>query len=362
PYFYVGGGNGAQLVDDTLTAMGWERIYDKTREDYKLKWCEIKSHNNYHNFRDAVLPNTQQQTTHNKDRPAHLQEYDRVMNKVKKGKPSRCVISFFEHRIMRYQDFIPETYRLDIRDDREAFFEVYVDGELWISKPTGMNQGKGIYLIRNMADIAKIQDRIVELEDEALNSRKLPFRSPMARIVQRYIPNPLLLDGRKFDVRNYLLIACVNPLVVFYCDGYCRLTCMPYDLHSTDLTGHLTNQFMQKKNPLYEEVKEDTVWSMDKFNDYINEHHMAQHNLPEDWVHVLLKRRCQQIMMQCFQAVRHKLECRLGFFDLIGCDFLVDDQFKITLLEMNCNPALHTNCETLREIMPDIVDETLSKF
>nr|XP_026693357.1 uncharacterized protein LOC100186709 isoform X1 [Ciona intestinalis] len=352
-YFYVGGGNGAQLVEDNLTALGWERMHDKTREDYKLKWCEVKSHNNYHSFREGEqlcyqIPNNKLLTT-KIGLLTTLQEYDRVMNKVKKGKP----------RIMRYQDFIPETYRLDVKDDREAFFETYVDGELWISKPTGMNQGKGIYLIRSLADVVKIQERICELEDEALNSRKLPFRAPMARIVQRYVTNPLLLDGRKFDVRNYLLIACTNPLVVFYCDGYCRLTCMPYDLDSTDLTGHLTNQFMQKKNPLYEEVKEDTVWTMDKFNEYINENFMKQKNLPEDWVHTALKRRCQQIMLQCFQAVRHKLECRLGFFDLIGCDFLVDDQFKITLLEMNCNPALHTNCETLREIIPDIVEETL---
>lgn len=37
----------------------------------------------------------------------------------------------------------------------------------------------------------------------------------------------------------------------------------------------------------------------------------------------------QQIMKQCFLAVKTKLERRLGLFDLIGCDFMVDEDFKV---------------------------------
>ena len=41
------------------------------------------------------------------------------------------------------------------------------------------------------------------------------------------------------------------------------------------------------------------------------------------------QKRMQQIMTQCFLAVKSKLDCRLGFFDLIGCDFMVDEDFKV---------------------------------
>lgn len=63
-----------------------------------------------------------------------------------------------------------------------------------------------------------------------------PMRPP------RYIQNPLLLDGKKFDVRSYLLIACAMPYMVFFGHGYARLTLSLYDPHSSDLSGHLTNQ------------------------------------------------------------------------------------------------------------------------
>lgn len=44
-----------------------------------------------------------------------------------------------------------------------------------------------------------------------------------------------------------------------------------------------------------------------------------------------LQKRMQQIMVHCFLAVKSKLECKLGYFDLIGCDFLIDEDFKVLL-------------------------------
>lgn len=41
---------------------------------------------------------------------------------------------------------------------------------------------------------------------------------------------------------------------------------------------------MQKKNPLYSELKEDTVWSMENFNTYVNDRFSVAKGLPRDWV------------------------------------------------------------------------------
>lgn len=58
----------------------------------------------------------------------------------------------------------------------------------------------------------------------------------------RYILNPLLLDGRKFDVRAYMLVASTVPFLILYHKGYVRLSCMKYDPNDSNLTTHLTNQ------------------------------------------------------------------------------------------------------------------------
>ncbi|XP_045659329.1 LOW QUALITY PROTEIN: protein polyglycylase TTLL10-like, partial [Ursus americanus] len=261
-------------------------------------------------------------------------------------------------RVLKMEEFFPETYRLDIRDEREAFFTLFDEHQMWICKPTASNQGKGIFLLRNQEEVAALQVKTQSIEDDPIH-RKMPFRAPQARVVQRYIQNPLLLDGKKFDVRSYLLIACAMPYMVFFGHGYARLTLSLYDPHSSDLSGHLTNQFMQKKSPLYVLLKEDSVWSMERLNRHVNDTFRKAKGLPRDWVFTTFTKRMQQIMAHCFQAVKSKLHCKLGYFDLIGCDFLIDENFKVWLLEMNSNPALHTNCEVLKEVIPGVVMETL---
>ncbi|NXN10351.1 TTL10 polyglycylase, partial [Indicator maculatus] len=147
----------------------------------------------------------------------------------------------------------------------------------------------------------------------------------------RYIQQPLLLEGKKFDVRSYLLIACTAPFLVFFAQGYARLTCGHYDLASDDLTVHLTNQCMQKKHPLYSQLKEETVWRMEHLNSYLNEKFREPSGLPADWVFTVFTERMKQIMLQCFLAAQHKLARSLGYFDLLGCDFLVDENFQVQI-------------------------------
>ncbi|XP_069097205.1 inactive polyglycylase TTLL10 [Pleurodeles waltl] len=353
PFFFIGGSNGAALVASYCLAKGWQRLYDPSREDYKLKWCEVKIPATYRAFRDGEqllyqIPNNKILTT--KIGLLHsLREYERLMTKVS---------GIRGPRILRLEDFFPETFRLDLKEERNAFLAFYKDPQLWICKPTGMNQGRGIFLLKSKESVNTLCTQLQAL-DEDPGYRRAAYKSSQARIVQRYIHNPLLLSGRKFDIRSYFLIASTVPYMVFFRHGYVRLTCNNYDPHSDDLTGHLTNQYMQKKNPLYNELKEDTVWSMERFNNYINERFAALKGLPPDWVLTSFTKRMQQIMTHCFLAVKNKLECKMGFFDLIGCDFLIDEDFKVWFLEMNCNPALHINCEVLKDVIPDVVNETL---
>lgn len=71
-----------------------------------------------------------------------------------------------------------------------------------------MSQGKGIYLTKSIEGINKINPCIV----------------------QTYIPNPLLIDNLKFDLRIYVLLIGIDPLRIYiYKDGIARFSTEEYE-------------------------------------------------------------------------------------------------------------------------------------
>ncbi|XP_054414212.1 inactive polyglycylase TTLL10 isoform X15 [Pongo abelii] len=310
PFFYIGGSNGATIISSYCKSKGWQRIQDSRRDDYTLKWCEVKSRDNYGSFREGEqllyqLPNNKLLTTKIgllstlRGRARAMSQASKVPGGAQARLEKDTAAPALEdlpwtspgylrpQRVLRMEEFFPETYRLDLKHEREAFFTLFDETQIWICKPTASNQGKGIFLLRNQEEVAALQAKTRSMEDDPIH-HKTPFRGPQARVVQRYIQNPLLLDGRKFDVRSYLLIACTTPYMIFFGHGYARLTLSLYDPRSSDLSGHLTNQFMQKKSPLYMLLKEDTVWSMEHLNRYINDTFWKARGLPKDWVFTTL--------------------------------------------------------------------------
>ena len=63
----------------------------------------------------------------------------------------------------------------------------------YIAKPEAECQGRGIFLTRNIEDIE--------------NGRHY--------VIQRYVTRPYLIDGLKFDLRIYVLLAGTDPLRVY---------------------------------------------------------------------------------------------------------------------------------------------------
>ena len=64
---------------------------------------------------------------------------------------------------------------------------------MWIVKPANSSQGKGIYIVDDIND--------VNVDDTS--------------VISRYVTNPLLINGHKFDLRIYVLVACYEPLRVY---------------------------------------------------------------------------------------------------------------------------------------------------
>lgn len=54
----------------------------------------------------------------------------------------------------------------------------------------------------------------------------------------------------------------------------------------------------------------------------------------------------------CEQASSGKLLRKHGYFDLLGCDFMLSATNQLFLLEVNTNPALSLDNSTLEQLLP----------
>lgn len=100
---------------------------------------------------------------------------------------------------------------------------------LWIVKPTNSSRGRGIYIIDNVSE--------VNLEDVA--------------IISKYIEDPLLINGHKFDLRIYVVITSYEPLRIYvFKEGLVRFASELYSMGDakTNQYNHLTNYSINKKN------------------------------------------------------------------------------------------------------------------
>lgn len=88
---------------------------------------------------------------------------------------------------------------------------------IWIVKPGELtNRGRGITVCSILDDV-KIR---LKSKEKAKNGQ------PHTYIVQKYIEKPLLYNRRKFDIRHYMLMTCVNGKFkgYWYEEGYLRTT------------------------------------------------------------------------------------------------------------------------------------------
>lgn len=144
-------------------------------------------------------------------------------------------LALMKKRFKKDYSFFPATYILP--REKMALRQQYFDPSgksrhTFIVKPDGGCQGKGIFLTKSFS----------ALED--LSS---------THVAQKYIVNPLLIEGKKFDLRIYVLITSCDPLRVYlFRDGLVRLCTedfvSPNAGNMDDRCMHLTNYSINKRN------------------------------------------------------------------------------------------------------------------
>ncbi len=89
---------------------------------------------------------------------------------------------------------------------------------------------------------------ILSIIEESTRSKKRTC------IVQKYISQPLLINRRKFDIRTYALVTCVNGNMKGYSyeEGYLRTSSREFNVQNlSNKFIHLTNDAIQKHSADY---------------------------------------------------------------------------------------------------------------
>ena len=215
----------------------------------------------------------------------------------------------------------------------------------WVIKPgESTNRGTGITVSNELNEIAiKVNEKIIHQG------------AARTFIIQKYLYRPLLYQNRKFDIRCYALITCLNNNIqgYFYKEGYLRTSCQQYNINNiTDKFIHLTNDAIQKNSANYGLFEDSNKLSYDDFQRYIDVNMREKINF-RDKVHPVIK----SIVKDTIIATAHKLnpQNRAHTFEILGYDFMIDEFFWPWLIEVNTNPCLELSGAYLKELIPNML-------
>jgi len=167
------------------------------------------------------------------------------------------------------------------------------------------------------------------------------YSSPV--IVQRYIKNPLLIRGYKFDLRIYVLLTSIKPLEIFlYKEGFARFSTETFSLNPASLQNnqiHLTNYSIQKhyiKQGCTRDLVSDPVLEGSKIS--LRTLKMKLKAYGVKWKSIWKK--MQEVIIKTLIMAVHAIPHQPNNFELFGFDIMFDRNLKCWLIEVNSSPSL----------------------
>ncbi|CAG9335444.1 unnamed protein product [Blepharisma stoltei] len=156
-------------------------------------------------------------------------------------------------------------------------------------------------------------------------------------IAQKYISNPALIQGRKFDFRVFAIIINSDPLVALWApeNGHTRLSDQEFDKLSSDFTTHITAN-VAGANPDSLEFLKSYRFNLREiayyFRDILGDH--------EAWLERVAFPQIKKNLIHMFRSTQQNfLIKRIGLMEFYGVDFIMNDTLEnIYLLESNRRP------------------------
>uniref|UniRef100_A0A0B7A5P9 Polyglutamylase complex subunit TTLL1 n=1 Tax=Arion vulgaris TaxID=1028688 RepID=A0A0B7A5P9_9EUPU len=246
-------------------------------------------------------------------------------------------------------DFIPQTFMLPA--DYNLFVEEFRKNPntTWIMKPCGKARGIGIFLVNKLSQIKKWS------RDGKMNT----FTPPTAKetyVISKYIDNPLLIGGKKFDLRMYVLVTSFRPLKAYiYRLGFCRFCTVKYDASLNELDNmfvHLTNVSIQKQGEDYNAIH-GGKWTIQNLRLFLESTRGKEvsDKLFDD-IHWLT--------VHSLKAVAGVISSDRHCFECYGYDIIIDDNLKPWLIEVNASPSLSATTSSDRIMKYRLISDVIN--
>ncbi|XP_073794570.1 probable tubulin polyglutamylase TTLL9 isoform X3 [Danio rerio] len=295
---------------------GWVEVKDDAEWDFN--WCDVGwlRENFDHSYMEEHV------------RICHFRNHYELTRKNLMVKNLKRYRKTLEREVGRLEaakcDFFPRTFELP--SEYHIFVEEFKKspGNTWIMKPDG--------------------SRSEEQKDEA---------QVESYVAQRYIENPYLIAGRKFDLRVYVLVTSYIPLKAWlYRDGFARFSNTRFSLSSIDdQYVHLTNVAVQKTAPDYDPEK-GCKWQMQQLRWYLT----AKHGF--ETVQTLFKE-IDNVFIRSLLSVQKTIINDKHCFELYGYDILLDQDLKPWLIEVNASPSLTASSQEDYDLKYRLLEDTL---
>ena len=251
-------------------------------------------------------------------------------------------------------NYIPETY-LYPEQKKEIYNKFhnykYDPKDVWLFKPAKESFARGVEIIDNYTEIEK--------------SKYKHF------LISRYIMNPMLIRNKKFDMRAYVLVTGMNPLkVYFYKDGYVKIPVKNFTLdyeYIKDGCIHITTSDTNLVCFGGKEYKYDTdiydepsnFWSYVFFERYCNRLGINYTYIMDQMKDIFIKTFIS-LNSDFIKKIKKKKYQDRNLYQLYGLDLLIDDNYKVYLLELNRNPSMRGGHAVADYIYENIIADILN--
>lgn len=231
-------------------------------------------------------------------------------------------------------------------DEREVFLASYNkrkesgEGNVWIAKSSAGAKGEGILISSEATELLNF------IDDQG-----------QVHVIQKYLEKPMLLEPghRKFDIRSWVLVD-HQYNIYLYREGVLRTSSEPYNsANFQDKTCHLTNHCIQKEySKNYGKYEEGNEMFFEEFNQYL----MSSLNITLESSLLLQIKQIIRSCLMCIEPAISTKHLHYQSFQLFGFDFMVDEELKVWLIEVNGAPACAQ--KLYAELCQGIVDVAIS--